>query len=57
MCLPGGAQRFEELLAQMAADDGERRYVLAELNDLLTGLGRDELSETVARAELWALSP
>lgn len=48
--------RFEELLALLARDH-ERRYVLAELNDLLSHLGAGELRDAVAHADIAALSP
>jgi uncharacterized protein (DUF1778 family) len=54
--LPPAQQRFEELLALLAAGE-EPRYVLAELNDLLTGLAGLELREAVAQADVTRLSP
>jgi uncharacterized protein (DUF1778 family) len=55
--LPAGSQRFQELLALLAGGEDEPRYALAELNDLLTSLARDELREAVIHAELARLSP
>jgi hypothetical protein len=52
--LPAPRQRFGELLLALAQDD-DRRFVLAELNDLLAGLSRVELPPAVADAELHAL--
>jgi uncharacterized protein (DUF1778 family) len=55
--LPAAQQRFEELVGLLADADGEPRYVLAELNDLLSSLGREELHDAVAHVELSPLSP
>lgn len=52
--LPQG--RFEELVA-LLGDDEDHRYVLAELNELLTGLGAAELESAVVHADLARLSP
>jgi uncharacterized protein (DUF1778 family) len=54
--LPAAGIRLAELLALMAggADD---RYALAELNDLLTGLGPAEFRDAVEHADLTRLSP
>ncbi|HEX5387092.1 MAG TPA: DUF1778 domain-containing protein [Gemmatimonadales bacterium] len=54
--LPPARLRFEELLA-LLRDGTERRYVLAELNDLLSALAPGELREAVAHADLAHLSP
>ncbi len=54
--LPASARRFEGILALLATAQ-DHRYVLAELNDLLSGLAAGELSEAVAHAELAPLSP
>lgn len=54
--LPPAHLRFEELLRSLgAADSGERRYVLAELNDFLAGLSSPELGRAVARPDPAAL--
>lgn len=53
--LPVAGARFGELLALLAAEP-ERRYALAELNDLLSALAADELGEAVAHADLAGLS-
>lgn len=50
--LPPAGRRFEELLALLAAGGDEPRYALAALNDLLTGLTRDELRDAVAHADV-----
>ena len=47
--LPKARLRFEELLGSLA-DEDERRFSLAELNDLLTGLTRAEFLNTVGGA-------
>jgi len=54
--LPPSRARFEELLS-LLGEEGDRRYVLAELNDFLSGLGADELEDAVADASLDHLSP
>ena len=43
--------KFEELLSRLAADD-EPRYALAELNNLLSSLARDEFQKAVAHADV-----
>ena len=55
--LPAAPRRFEELLSRLAAGDDEPRYALAELNDLLSSLARDELEEAVEHADVSGLSP
>lgn len=56
--LPAHRQRFDELVDGLAdADQSDRPYVLAELNDLLAGLTSTELSEAVREAEVGALPP
>ena len=47
--LPENPLRFAELLRTLQ-DEGERRFALAELNDLLAGLTRSEFRESVAEA-------
>ena len=54
--LPPARLRFEELLT-LLRDGTERRYALAELNDLLSALAPTELREAVAHADLAHLSP
>jgi hypothetical protein len=54
--LPSSRLRFEEILAQLGRED-DHRYVLAELNDLLSALAPAELREAVAHADLARLSP
>lgn len=49
--LPSAQRRFEELLALLGEGD-DHRYVLAELNDLLTGLTADELGEAIEHADV-----
>lgn len=53
--LPSARLRFGEL-ARALADERERRFVLAELNDLLSGLAPMELREAVAEADLTGVS-
>lgn len=54
--LPQSRLRFQELVGSLA-DDDERRFALAELNDLLAGLSRAELSDAVSDAPDMDLSP
>lgn len=54
--LPAAEQRFAELLT-LLQDQGEHRFVLAELNDLLSGLAASELREAVGQGDVSALSP
>ncbi len=54
--LPSARVRFEELTEALAEPEN-RRFALAELNDLLTGLAPAELREAVATARLGELSP
>jgi hypothetical protein len=53
--LPARAQ-FGELLDQLS-HEGEHRYILAELNDLLSGLGPAELRNATVEADTERLSP
>ncbi len=54
--LPPTKVRFEELIRALAAEE-TRRFVLAELNDLLTALSPMELREAVGEPPLQGLSP
>lgn len=54
--LPEGSGRFGELLRQLRAAE-DRRFVLAELNALLTGLAPGELADAVADTDLRGLTP
>jgi uncharacterized protein (DUF1778 family) len=54
--LPAVQERFAELLALLATE-ADHRYVLAELNDLLSPLAPGELRDAVTGAELERLSP
>ncbi len=54
--LPENQVRFAELLRALQ-DEGERRFALAELNDLLAGLTRSEFRESVGEAPDETLSP
>jgi hypothetical protein len=54
--LPSARVRFDELLRALARPEN-RRFALAELNDLLTGLAPAELREAVAEAHLGELTP
>jgi hypothetical protein len=55
--LPAAQSRFEHLLCMLGDSAAGHRYVLAELNDLLSGLAAGELREAVAHAEVGRLSP
>lgn len=55
--LPPAAGRFHRLLDQMRAEGADPRFVLAALNDHLTGLAAEELTAAVAEADLAGLSP
>lgn len=56
--LPAHGERFRELARTLAgAGTGRRPYVLAELNDLLTGLTAAELVDAVREAEIASLPP
>ena len=54
--LPAARLRFGELLRTLR-DEGERRFALAELNDLLAGLTPVELRDAVTEADLREVSP
>jgi uncharacterized protein (DUF1778 family) len=54
--LPSSQKRFEELL-ELLAEDESPRFALAELNDLLSGLGAEELQEAVSAADPRTLTP
>lgn len=54
--LPSARLRFGEL-TEALADEAERPFAFAELNDLLATLAPMELEEAVADAELDGLSP
>jgi uncharacterized protein (DUF1778 family) len=54
--LPKSRLRFQELV-EIVADDEERRFALAELNDLLANLTRAELSDAIGEAPPLDLSP
>ena len=54
--LPKQRLRFHELI-EIVADDDERRFALAELNDLLVDLTRAELSDALSEAPVLNLSP
>lgn len=54
--LPAARLRFGELLRALR-DERERRFALAELNDLLAGLAPVEFREAAAEADLRELSP
>jgi hypothetical protein len=55
--MPSGARmRFAALLGALG-DTGQPRFVLAELNDLLSGLTGEELPGAVEHADLARLSP
>lgn len=54
--LPQARVRFEALLERLKRAE-EHSYVLAELNDCLTGLGTEELREAVAVGDVTRLAP
>jgi uncharacterized protein (DUF1778 family) len=54
--LPKPRLRFQELV-ETVADDKDRRFALAELNDLLANLTRAELSDILSDAPSLDLSP
>lgn len=54
--LPAARLRFEELVRALT-EEGNRRFVLAELNELLAGLSPLELRAAVADVRLEGLSP
>lgn len=54
--LPAHRLRFQELIKTLA-DNHERRFALAELNDLLANLTRAELSDAFGDVPVLALSP
>jgi hypothetical protein len=56
MVLSGARMRFAALLGALG-DAGQSRFVLAELNDLLSGLTGEELPGAVEHADLAGLSP
>lgn len=54
--LPAAGTRFAEVVEALRYDD-RRGFALAELNDLLSGLGSRELRRAVESADLSGLSP
>lgn len=54
--LPRQRVRFEEILRGLA-DEGNRSFALAELNDFLSALAPGQLQDAVRHAELGDLSP
>jgi hypothetical protein len=54
--LPPDRIRFTELLGELRKG-ADHRYLLAELNDLLTGLPPGRFGETIATADLAGLTP
>jgi uncharacterized protein (DUF1778 family) len=54
--LPKAQLQFDELVTALA-DEGKRRFALAELNDLLSDLARAELLDAVSTPPNVALSP
>lgn len=54
--LPAPAARFAELLDELRREE-RSSYVLAALNDFLTGLGAPDLTAAVSDADLGGLSP
>lgn len=54
--LPRGRLRFQELVMS-AGEEADRRFALAQLNDLLTGLTGVELVDAVEHAQVSHLQP
>lgn len=54
--LPDHRLRFRELIEALS-DEDERRFALAELNDLLANLSRAELHDAISEAPVLELSP
>jgi uncharacterized protein (DUF1778 family) len=54
--LPAAAERFRELV-RLLEEESELRFALAELNDLLAGLGPRELCAVATAPDLRGLSP
>jgi len=54
--LPAARLRFEELVDALG-DGADHRFVLAELNDLLSGLAGSEMTVATVDADLGPLSP
>lgn len=54
--IPAARVRFAELVGLLGAQE-EHRYVLAEVNDLLTSMAPAELREAVEYADVGPLSP
>jgi uncharacterized protein (DUF1778 family) len=55
--LPDARRRFGELLVLLGDDDEDARYVLAQLNDLLSTLAVTEYRNAVVVADLRGVSP
>lgn len=55
--LPPESARMAGLLQALQRDDGERRFALADLNDLLTTLTVAQFAEVVGAQRVSALSP
>jgi hypothetical protein len=55
--LPAARQRFHELTAALVREPARKRFVLAELNDLLAELGSEALLDAVAEAPAETLDP
>ncbi len=54
--LPSYERRVHDLV-RLLKDDGQSRFVLAELNDLLSGLEADDLRQAVSMSPPSSLSP
>jgi uncharacterized protein (DUF1778 family) len=54
--IPDAALKFTDLVGALR-DAEDHRYVLAELNDFLSGLAPSELRDAVERADVRGLSP
>lgn len=53
--LPSAELRFEKLVRELV--EGDHRFALAELNDLLAGLAPGEFARVAGHADLRSLSP
>lgn len=55
--LPPHRQRFSDLTHALAAEAAERRYLLADLNDLIAALGEKEFADATAEPPPSSLPP
>lgn len=55
--LPDPSRPFRKLIERLGSEGAEYRYVIAEVNDWLTGLRPDQFREAVADAPVGGLTP